>query len=155
MSVTLIALIILLGILLILIELLIIPGITVAGVAGVLLIIAGVFFGYKTHGLPAGNYILLSTLGALLLLTVLALKLKTWQRFGLESTIDGKVAGVDIAEIQEGMEGKTVSRLAPIGKARFGNELLEVRSDGGYIDAHSEVVITRISGNKIYVETKN
>lgn len=154
MSITLIALLIILGILLILIELLIIPGVTVAGLAGFILIGAGVFFGYQAHGVPTGNYMLLGTVGALVILTVTALKLKTWQKFGLQSTIESRVGGLDEMTVKAGDAGKTVSRLAPIGKARFGSELFEVRSDGGYIDAHNEVVITRITGNKIFVEIK-
>jgi membrane-bound ClpP family serine protease len=53
------------------------------------------------------------------------------------------------------MEGKAVSRLAPIGKALIEDRLYEVRSDGSYIDSNSEIIVTRIEGNKIFVEIKN
>jgi membrane-bound ClpP family serine protease len=155
MSVVAISLLILLGVLLILIEMLIIPGITVAGIAGVILIAGSIFLGYKYHGVSTGNYILLSTGVSLMLLIVLALKLKTWRRFGLNTTIDSSVGKIDTESIRAGDEGITVSRLAPIGKARIGDKLYEVRSDGGYVDAHSNIVITRISDNKIFVESKN
>ncbi len=155
MSILSIVLLILLGILLLLVELLIIPGITVAGIGGFLMIAGGVFCGYYFHDTTTGNYILLSTGVTLILLLVLALKLKTWQRFGLKSTIEGKVSGIDKEIVKPGDEGKTVSRLAPIGKALIHDNLFEVRSDGSYINSSTNIIITRIEGNKIFVETKN
>lgn len=155
MSVLSIALLIFLGIILILIELLVVPGISVAGIGGFLLILGGIVLGYHFHGRTAGNYILLSSGTAMILLVVMALKLKTWQRFGLQSTIDSKFGMLDKEEIKVGDVGETISRLAPIGKAMFNDKLYEVHSDGEYIDEHIPISIIRISGNKIFVETKN
>lgn len=155
MSIFAIALLILLGIVLILIELLVVPGISVAGIGGFLLIIGGIVLGYHFHGTTAGNYILLSTGVVMILLIVLALKLKTWQRFGLKTTIDSKVGVLKEEDIKVGDVGETISRLAPIGKAMFNEKLFEVHSDGEYVDEHKHVEVTRISGNKIFVETKN
>lgn len=155
MSVISISLLILLGILLILIELLIIPGITVAGIAGFLFIGGGVFLGYHYHGFTTGNYMLAGTFVSSVLIVVLALKLKTWQRFGLKTTIDSKIDKLENADVNTGDEGLTVSRLAPGGKALIGDKLFEVRSEGSYIDEHVKVNVTRISGNRIFVEPKN
>jgi membrane-bound ClpP family serine protease len=155
MSVLAIALLILLGIILILIELLVVPGISVAGIGGFLLIIGGIVLGYHFHGTTAGNYILLSSVVLMILIIILALKLKTWQRFGLQSTIDSKVGVITEEEIKVGDEGETISRLAPIGKAMFNEKLFEVHSDGEYVDEHKHIVVIRINGNKIFVETKN
>ncbi len=153
MSILAIALIILLGIVLILIELLVVPGISVAGIGGFILIIGGIVLGYHFHDARAGNFILLSTATGMVLLVVVALKLKTWQRFGLETTIDGKVGVLNKEELKVGDKGETISRLAPIGKAMINEKLFEVHSDGEYIDEHRDIVVTRINGNKIYVET--
>jgi membrane-bound ClpP family serine protease len=156
MSILAIALLILLGIILILIELLVVPGISVAGIGGVLLIIGGIVLGYHFHGTTAGNYILLASGVLMILLVVLALKLKTWQRFGLQSTIDSKVGVLKTEEIKEGDEGISISRLAPIGKAMFNEKLFEVHSEGEYIDENQPIIVIRISGNnKIFVKTKN
>ena len=154
MSILAIALLILLGIILILIELLVVPGISVAGIGGFLLIIGGIVLGYHFHG-SNGNYILLSSGVVMILIIVLALKLKTWQRFGLESTIDSKVGVLKEEEIKVGDDGETISRLAPIGKAMFKEKLFEVHSDGEYIDEQSDIIVTRINGNRIFVKTKN
>lgn len=155
MQIIFIVLLILLGILLIMVELLVIPGITVAGIGGLLLIGGGIFCGYYFHSVTVGNYILAGTGVTTLAIVITALKIKTWRRFGLKSTIDGKVRGIDKELLKEGVVGKTVSRLAPIGKALIDDALYEVRSDGSYIDNDKTIVITRIEGNKIFVEIKN
>jgi membrane-bound ClpP family serine protease len=50
-----------------------------------------------------------------------------------------------------GRHGKTVTRLAPAGKARFGDEVLDVVSDGDWIDPGCEVVVISARGNRIVV----
>lgn len=155
MSILTILILIILGFILFLVEFLIIPGITVAGIAAFLLVATGVFFGYYDHGVTTGNYILLGTGIGMIIFFVFVLKLKTWRRFGLKSEIDGRVSTIDSESVHVGDNGKTVSRLAPIGKALINNVLYEVRSEGSYIDAAREIIIIRIEGNKIFVETKN
>lgn len=154
MSILAIVLLILIGFLLLFIEFLIIPGITIAGIGALILIGGGIFCGYFFHGITAGNYIMLSTGCGLIIFFVFALKLKTWKRFGLKSEIGGRVGTLDDSALLVGDSGVTVSRLAPIGKAMFNDIQYEVRSEGAYIDAHKEVTIINIEGNKIFVELK-
>ena len=61
MSILSIVLLIILGFILLFIEFLIIPGITIAGIAAFLVLATAIFFGYYEHGVTTGNYILLST----------------------------------------------------------------------------------------------
>ena len=152
MSVIAIILLILLGILLLMVEFLVIPGITIAGIGGFLLISGGIFCGYYFHSTTVGNYILLGTGVSTMAIFITALKIKTWRRFGLKSTVEGKVGLIDVVAIQPGVVGKTVSKLSPIGKAMIDGKMLEVRSDGTYIDSDRDIIITRIEGNKIYVD---
>ncbi len=137
------------------VEFLVIPGITIAGIGGLLMIAGGVFCGYYFHTVAIGNYILAGTGVSLVATFITALKLKTWKRFGLKSTIDGKVMGIDSELLQPGTVGKTVSKLSPIGKAIIDEKMYEVRSDGTYIDNDKAIIITRLEGNKIFVEIKN
>jgi membrane-bound ClpP family serine protease len=155
MSITAIILIILLGFLLFILEFLIIPGITVAGIAAALLVIGGIFCGFYFHGRSAGNIILLATTAGMTGMLIVVFKMKTWQRFGLKSTIDGKVGVIEEGEIKVGDRGITISKLSPIGKAKINDRIYEVRSDGSYIESNIAVSVTHIDGNKIYIETKN
>jgi membrane-bound ClpP family serine protease len=155
MSVPAIVLIIVLGFILFLLEFLIIPGITVAGVAAFLLVAGGIFCGYFFHGQTVGNLILLITGVSMFVLFIIVLKLKTWHRVGLKSTIDGKVGVIEKDRIKPGDEGVTVSKLSPVGKALINGKLFEVRSDGNYVESNRTVTVTHIEGNKIFIETKN
>jgi membrane-bound serine protease (ClpP class) len=48
-------------------------------------------------------------------------------------------------------EGLTVTRLLPSGKARFGNQLISVMSDGEVIDAQQRVRVISVRGNTVMV----
>jgi membrane-bound ClpP family serine protease len=136
------------------VEFFIIPGITIAGIGALLLVGGGVFCGYYFHGATIGSYILLGSGIGMIIFFTFALRKRTWQRFGLKSEIEGKVSIIQEDAIKVGDSGKTVSRLAPIGKAMINDTLYEVRSEGGYLDANKEVTVIQIDVNKIYVELK-
>jgi membrane-bound ClpP family serine protease len=155
MSITAIILLIIIGFILFLLEFFIIPGITVAGVAAFILVTGGIFCGYYFHGKATGNIILLCTGISMIAMFILMLKLKTWKRLGLKSTIDSRVGTIDGDTIKEGDEGITVSKLSPIGKAMINDKLFEVRSSGNYVQSNIPIVVVSIDGNKIYIETKN
>jgi membrane-bound ClpP family serine protease len=69
----------------------------------------------------------------------------------LEAEIDSKV-NVPDQNITVGMKGRTISRLAPAGKAIFGNITEEVFSNHDFIDENQQVVVAKIDGNKIIVK---
>lgn len=154
MSTGVIITLIILGIILLLVEFLVIPGVTVAGIAGTLLIVGGVISGYYYQEPPVGNYITLGTVVIIIILFITAFKTKTWQKIGLKSSINSH-SGEDVAEIYKvGDEGVTVSRLAPIGKVMINDNLVEARSLGGFIDPNTPIVIIRTEKNKLFVEQK-
>jgi len=71
----------------------------------------------------------------------------------LETEIDSKV-NVPDKNITVGMEGRTISRLAPAGKAVFENSTEEVFSQHDFIDESQVVIVTKIEGSKIIVKLK-
>jgi len=89
----------------------------------------------------------------LILGTIFFFRFKTWKPLMLKTEIDSKVNVLD-TKITVGMEGKTVSRLAPAGKAIFENITEEVFSQNDFIDENQEVIITKIEGSKIIVKLK-
>lgn len=153
MSLVLICLIIIFGLFLIFIEFLIIPGITIAGVGGAILMIAGVIGSYHYHGNTVGNYILAGTLIANLVSFYFLFKKKTWRKMGLSAEITSKVNTLEI-ELNIGDVGESVSRLVPMGKARFFDVECEVQSIDGLIDPRTQIEITSLKSNKIFVKIK-
>jgi membrane-bound ClpP family serine protease len=57
--------------------------------------------------------------------------------------------------VRAGDSGKTVSRLAPAGKAMINGEYYEVHTIGEFIDPGSEIVVTKVEFNKITVKLKD
>lgn len=155
MGITAIVFIILIGLLLIWLELLVIPGTTVAGIAGVLLMGAGVYFTFKFHGNTAGVWVLFSSFVLLLVSVVVFLKSNTWKRLSLNKNIDYKLESIQEKSIRVGDQGKTISRLAPSGKVRVGNQDFEAESQDGLIDPDQEIVVTEVLNNKVFVKLKN
>ncbi|MCH7657435.1 MAG: hypothetical protein IIB05_03815 [Bacteroidetes bacterium] len=157
MSLTLIIILILLGILLFLIEFLLIPGITVAGIGGAILIVGGVILAYNHHGSSAGNYILLGTAVVSLLTVFIVLKSETWRKIMLQKDISGKMNVVDQTgtEVKVGDAGKTVSRLNPMGKVVINGIYYEALSPNKYIDQKIDIEVTKVLSNKLIVKFKN
>ena len=54
-------------------------------------------------------------------------------------------------ELRVADKGKTVTRLAPMGSVRFGDEIVEAKALEGMIDPNVEVEICMIEDGKIYV----
>ncbi|MFW6370566.1 MAG: NfeD family protein [Bacteroidota bacterium] len=156
MSILAISLLILLGIVLLLVEFLIAPGITIAGIGGVLCIIAAVVFSYIYHGAATGHRTLLITVVSLIFFVVLALKSKTWNRVMLADTISGKVDyGVSEETVHIGDKGISITRLNPIGKVKVNDKIMEGKCITGYLDQNKEIEVVKLQTNNILVKPLN
>jgi membrane-bound ClpP family serine protease len=143
---------ILLGLLLLVLEFLVLPGTNVAGILGIVLIIAAIYYGYKSLGVPAGHFVLVGSLVAMIFTTVLILRSKTWRKISLDTSIDSKVEDLGIKNIKIGDTGKAVSRLAPIGMVEINNTVVEGKSGHKFIDPDTFVEVINISRNQVIVK---
>ncbi len=146
---------IIIGFLMLLLEILVIPGTGIAGILGFALMAAGIWIAYRDQGIVAGHWALSATLAVNLVGIVVALRTKTWKNAALKSEIRGK-AGQNIdSGVQVGDRGRTISRCAPSGTAEFNDQLLEVTTQSQFIDPNKEVEIIHVTGNKIIVKLIN
>ncbi len=150
-----IGILILIGILLLVLEILVIPGTGLAGVVGFLLLVAGVWLAYAREGAAIGNLTLLITIVVNVVTLVFVFRSKTWKKAQLDTAVTGRVRTLEGIELHEGDHGVSISRCAPIGKAQFGNHELEVDAGTAYINPDTPVEVRRIDGNKIYIKTIN
>lgn len=154
MTWTIIAILIVVGFLFLLLEILVLPGTNVAGVIGFVLIAIGVWQAYAIYGSLAGSLTLVGSIVFSVVALYYSLKSGTWKRASLKRNIEGKVNLVDPNKLKVGDQGKTVSRLAPMGKAIINNEYFEVKTFGAYVDEGTEVEVISIDFNKITVKPK-
>lgn len=147
-----IAALILAGIVLIIVEIIFIPGTTVVGLLGAAFAIAGVVFAYREFGDETGFYVLLGTGVATAAALYLSFRKGAWNKVSNKSVIDSRVNEGITAHLKEGEEGITVSALRPIGRADFQGKIFEVKSTGEYVPNAIKVRIVKIRVNDILVE---
>ncbi len=155
MTVLAIILLILLGLLLLLIEFTVIPGVTIAGIGGFVLLGLSVYIAFNHYGNLIGFLTLAVVLIASPMLIVYLFKSRTGKRMILETQVDGKVEMVNSEKIHAGDTGKTLGRLAPSGKVRVNGEVVEAQSTGSLVDPNTEIRVLKILPNKIIVEPLN
>lgn len=145
---------ILVGLVLIFAEVLLIPGVGIAGILGLASMGGSCYYAFTEFGNMTGAIV--TAVNAVLIagLTIWVLRAKTWKRLTLETNIDAKAVVPEVA-VEVGQEGRTMTRLAPMGSARFGNNILEVTSYQGIIDSGVEVKVVAVDGMKIFVEQIN
>src|ERR1043165_7900785 len=107
----------LIGLALVIVEVIFVPGTTIVGVVGFVLMVAGVGLSFRYFGSSIGWLTAAaSSVGAGLSL-YFSFKAGVWERFSLKETIDGKVNEGEMASLKTGVEGITLSALRPFGKA--------------------------------------
>lgn len=152
MTLTLIILFILIGLILLWLEFFIVPGITVAGIGGVILILGGIYFAYANADRSTGHIVLLSTIVLLILILTLSLRGNTWKKTALNTNVDGVVEGIDKSKVKVGDKGITISRLAPMGKVMVNGEIIEAKSKLGLVDENKTIVVLEVYSTNVMVE---
>ena len=138
---------------LLLAEIFLLPGITIAGIAGALFAIGGIAYAY-TVSMTVGNITLGSSIVAFGGIFLWLMRSNSFHRVSLKTNIESTVESPRNMDLNVGDEGVTLSRLAPIGKARFHNITIEAKSTNEFIDENTPVVIIRVDGYNVIVEKK-
>ncbi|HBS86372.1 MAG: hypothetical protein A2W91_19350 [Bacteroidetes bacterium GWF2_38_335] len=143
-----------LGIILLLLEFFVVPGITIFGFAGFAAVIGGIYFAFDYFGQMGGMYAILGSSLAIGIMLYLAFKAKTWDKAMLKTDISGKVDSIDPNEVKQGDTGKTVSRLAPIGKIIINEKYYEGKSIDSFIDHGVDIEVVKVEMTQIIVKPK-
>lgn len=152
MSLPLIIITVLIGLALVALEIVALPG-GVSGIVGGILVVVGVWQSYAQFGSTAGNIVLISSIVIGILMLAILMKSGTWKRFSLKEEIDSKTNQPEKQNITIGAQGKSLTRLAPAGNAIIDGEIVEVHSDGVFIDEGTPIEVTDIEGYKITVRS--
>ena len=153
------------GILLLLLEIFVIPGFGVAGISGIVLILAGIFLSLVKQPLSAPktqliqalytlSFAIIATFGALILLWKFLPKTQLWQRFILSSREDKSEGFQSAPSRQFYLEktGRSLTPLRPTGRAEFQDKSEDVITEGEFIEAGKPIKVIQIEGNKIIVK---
>ncbi|MEW6087558.1 MAG: NfeD family protein [bacterium] len=156
-------LLLVIGVILLSLELFVVPGFGITGISGITLIAVSIFLAMVKHPNPlkAPKIELWSAFYTLSWSVILVFagfaagvkflpETKLWKKIVLSS---GEESGVTRDAFQNylGKTGKTVSILRPSGRAIFDDKILDVLSDGEFIDKDKQVKVVKIDGNKVVV----
>lgn len=150
MSLTFAIILIAFGLVLLVLEILVIPG-GVVGVLALCIMAYGVYSVYENEGTIAGHITAATTIIFTVGLVIYSLKSGVWKRVTLTSVLDGRANQSHESTLKPGDIGTALSDIRPMGTALFGDEKYEVSSEGDKIPVHSRVEIIKIEGYKIYV----
>jgi membrane-bound ClpP family serine protease len=162
-----------LGLILIGLEVFLLPGMAVFGISGIVLVVASLVLvtlekaptttrDWWSLGMTLSTYTF-SMIGALVVAFLLARYLPQIpyaNRLMLAPPTDdrpdtaegGKPSAVDAHGSLLGAIGEAATPLRPSGKARFGEEYLDVIAEGSYVNAGKRVQVIEIEGNRIVVK---
>lgn len=143
---------ILVGIVLIVAEIILIPGTTIVGIIGLGVTVAGVVMSFNYFGKPEG-WIVTGVTGVITVsLLYWSMRTNAWDRFSLKESINSKVNEGQLLGLTAGEEGSAISALRPMGKAEFKGKQYEVTSLGHFIENGTKIKIVKIVSHAITVE---
>ncbi|MCG1012710.1 nodulation protein NfeD [Tepidanaerobacter sp. GT38] len=147
-----------LGLLLLLVEMFI-PGFGVFGVTGILSIIASVILAFPTpeQALVSILITLVSSIVLIYLLLKYVIKAPIFERIVLstkQAKSEGYVTAIKDESQLVGAVGKAITPLRPAGVALIGERRLDVLAEGGFIPSNSDIIVSKVEGNKIIVKLK-
>lgn len=152
MSMFYIVLLILFGLLFLIAEIVLLPGISVGALLALVCYGSSVYLAWNEYGVYGGVVVLLIVLALSFLATILSLRAKTWQRFSLRQEIRSQSMPAPADELRIGDRGTTLSRLSPMGKIQVGGRIYEAKSLGAYVDQQCEVEVVGFENFSVIVK---
>jgi membrane-bound ClpP family serine protease len=146
---------IVIGLALLVIELIFIPGTTIVGIIGLLCVISGLVLTFNNFGNTIGWVATGGTTIFSASVFLYAFKSGAWSKFALKGKIDSKVNQDKPINVKVGDEGIASSTLRPIGKGEFNNEMLEISSLGELIATDTKIRVIKVNKREIFVEPIN
>ena len=147
-----IVLLVFFGLLFLVAELVLLPGVLIGAVLALVCYGSSVYLAFRDFGPVTGTVVILVILVLSVIATVVSLRAKTWQRFSLKQEIrSSSMPVIPAEELQVGDRGVTLSRLSPMGKVEIGGRIYEAKSTDVYIDQRSTVEVVGFENFNVVV----
>lgn len=158
------------GAILVIVELFVMPGVVLPGLVGAIMLFGSIIWAMVDHWpsqpgslgavdfeRPLFNF-LIALGGAAVFAALIAKYLphtSFYRRLVLDGAAEEHAAGTGggfVASVKTGDVGIASTTLRPAGKAMFGEEMVDVVSDGEFIDSGAKVRVLHVEGVKVIVE---
>ena len=152
MDILIICLLIFAAVVLFLVELFVVPGISIAGILAGVCALLGSYYAFAHVGTGAGILTLAVTAVASIGSLVWFMRSKTLDKLSLKTDITGRVDRSAEQSVRPGDTGMTTTRLALIGYADIQGNIVEVKSTGEFLDEHTPIRVVRVVDGTVLVE---
>lgn len=153
MSMLYIVLLILFGLMFLVAELVLLPGVSVGALLALVCYGSSIYLAWDEYGVLGGVIVILILLVLSSVTVIVSLRAKTWQRFSLKQKIHSSSMPQPSEELRVGERGTTLSRLSPMGKIEVGGRIYEAKSLGPYVDPRCPVEIVGFENFSVIVKT--
>lgn len=152
MSILIIILLIIAGLLFFIVEVFLIPGISIAGIVSAVCLLYANYYAFAYLGVTEGLITLLASGIGCVIITVWFMRSKMLDRLALKKDITSKVINKAVKNIRVGDTGISITRLALIGNADFDGNIVEVKSADGFLNEKVPLIVERIDEGIIIVK---
>ena len=143
---------ILFGVLFLVAEIVLLPGISIGGILALVCYGSSIYMAFRDYGPLTGAMVTVAILVLSAGATIVSLRAKTWQRFSLKQQIDSSsMRTPEEDNVRIGDRGVTLSRLSPMGKVDIGGRIYEAKSLDRYVDPRSEVEVVGFENFNVIV----
>lgn len=150
----LILILVLLALVLMAVEVLIVPGFGISGIAAIISALVAEVLIFEEYGMLAAALSLAGFALLTIVLLVWVARSKTIDKVSLHSSIDSTNATKDQLSVKVGDEGVALTRLALIGNAEIAGKTVEVKSAGNFIEEGTPLVVVAVSEALVLVRER-
>ena len=151
MELVIIAVLLVVGLILLVAEGYLFPGISLAGICSTACLIFANVYAYLHLGGMACLVTFLITLVSCGGILLWVFRSKALERAALKEDIDSTVHNTAVDSIRPGDKGIAITRLALIGNAEINGHIVEVKSLDGFIDEKTPIVVQRVLESTVWV----
>lgn len=148
-----IVLLIIFGVLFLVTELLLLPGVSVGALLALVCDAAAAYIAFVRFGSTAGWIVVGVVIAISIVATVISCRTDTWQRLSLRQQITSSSSETPSQlDIHVGDRGVAVTRLAPMGKVEINGKTVEAKAVSAFIDQRSTVEVTGCENFNVIVK---
>ena len=141
------------GVVLLGVEVFVTPGFGVGGIMGLVLLLGGSIGSWLVLGPTWGALVVVITVAVATVVVILGLRSKAAKKRLVLSTEQPHGGGVETSDLAYliGSQGVAKTDLRPAGIATIGEERIDVVSEGGFLDAETEIEVVAVDGPRVIV----
>ncbi len=148
-----IVLLVLFGVLFLVAELVLLPGVSLGAILALGSYGAAGYMAWTEYGVVGCGIVVAVIITLSVITTIISLRAKTWQGLSLKEEIRSSSMPRPEEEISVGDRGTTLSRLSPMGKVEIAGRIYEAKSYDSYVDPRTEIEVVGFENFNVIVRT--